>query len=692
MGLGRSAPIVVTAVASLVGCASQKKQQKDDAPIVRDLKISGNDELSSRQIEKRILTEEKSWWPFSATPRFDPVTWAADLKRIERLYVANGFYQAEVVKSDVRPEPPDGVAVQVQVREGKPTHVGAMDVQGLPPAERAAVMKRLPLAPGAVFKEEDWAATKRLLTDRLRNRGYYKASVDGKALVDVGTQRADLTLIVDPGRRYYFGEIQVDTAPGARVPGYFVWEQVRLAIEEGETFNDTAIEEAQRRVFGLGLFGTIRVVPGEPDETTARIPVRVVVREAPFRTLRLGVGARADQIRNEVRGVAEWTNRNFLGGTRRLTARAEAGWAFLPSLWAVLNNDASSAPLRNGPIARVRLEFEQPRFLARPSLRERTTLEIDRTLEQTYNAFSTRAMTGVVWQVWSTLAIFPAYRIEADYLNGAPINSAATAPLTLGCQTTSDHCFVWLSYLDPLITWDRRDHVFDPRHGTYVSLSLQGGGGPLGGNFDYVRVLPDVRGYESFGEGGALTVSARLRVGELWTASGNPDDSAVVTRFYAGGAVSMRGFSDRRLSPLLLVPTPPGAPNAPYTVPVGGNGMIDGSFELRYSLTKSVRAAAFVDFGQVRRGRLTAGDVPHVLWAVGVGIRWITPVGPIRVDLARRLPFGDLPPLLAADATGAIVEVPYVANDSCFGLWGSNTSGPVTDSLCALHIAIGEAF
>jgi translocation and assembly module TamA len=682
------------AVASLVGCASQQKEghgQGESAPVVRDLTISGNDALSSGDIEKRILTEEKSWWPFSATPRFDPVTWQADLKRIERLYVANGFYQAEIVKSDVRNEPPDGVAVTVEVREGKPTHVGTLDVQGLPPAERDAVMKRLPLAPGAVFKEEDWAATKRLLTDRLRNLGYYKASVEGKALVDVGTQRADLTLIVEPGRRYFFGDIEVDTVPGARVPGYVVWEQVRLAIKEGEAFNDKAIEEAQRRVFGLGLFATIRVVAGEPDETTARIPVRVVVREGPFRTLRLGVGARADQIRNEVRGVAEWTNRDFLGGTRRLTARAEAGWAFLPNIWAVINNDVASVP-RNGPIARVRFDFEQPRFLGRPSLRERSSLEIDRTLEQTYNAFSTRAMTGVVWQIWSTLAIFPAYRIEADYLNGAPINSAATAPLTLGCETTSDHCFVWLSYLDPLITWDRRDHVFDPRHGTYASLSLQAGGGPLGGDFDYLRVLPDVRAYQSFGEGGALTLSARLRAGELWTASGNPDDSAVVTRLYAGGSQSMRGFSDRRLSPLLLVPPPPGAPNATYTVPVGGNGMIDGSFELRYSLTKSLRAAVFVDYGQVRRGRLEPGDVAHVLWAVGVGVRWITPIGPIRVDLARRLPFGELPPLLAVDAAGAIVEVPYVANDSCFGIGGSHTSGPVPDSLCALHIAIGEAF
>ena len=679
-------------VASLVGCASQ---QKKDTPIVRDVRISGNDEISSGKIKKKILTAGTGWWPFARKQYFDPVTWQADLKRIERFYVANGFYQAEVVKDEVRPDPPDGVALKVEVSEGKPTHVGKLEVDGLdgvPPGDLEGVLQKLPLAPGDLFREEDWASLKRQLADRLRNRGYAKASVEGRALVDVKTHLADLTLKVTPGRRYFFGDIQVDTAQGAHVPAYVVWEQARLAIKEGRPFNDADIEEAQRRVFGLGVFATVRLSPGEPDESNARIPVRVVVREGPFRTLRLGVGARADAIRNEARLVGEWSNRDFMGGMRKLTARAEAGWAFLPNIYAVATDDVAAAP-RNGPIARLRLEFEQPRLFGRPSLRWRDSLEIDRTLEQTYNAFSTRAMTGVVWQATSRMSIFPAYRLELDYLDGAPINSAATAPLTLGCQTTSDHCFIWLSYLDTLFTWDRRDHVFDPRNGTYLSLDLHGGGGPLGGDFTYVRALPDARAYVSFGDENELTLSARLRAGELWPWSGNPDDSAVVTRFYAGGAISMRGFSDRRLSPLLLVPPAPGAPNVQVTVPIGGNGLIDGSFEARYSLTKSLRLAAFVDFGQVTHDRLTPGDIPHVLWAVGVGIRLLTPVGPIRVDLARRLPFGDLPVLYQVDATtGAIVPTSYASDDSCFGLFGSHVTTPVPDNMCTLHIAIGEAF
>ena len=92
-------------------------------------------------------------------------------------------------------------------------------------------------------------------------------------------------------------------------------------------------------------------------------------------------------------------------------------------------------------------------------------------------------------------------------------------------------------------------------------------------------------------------------------------------------------------------------------------------------------------------GLLDPRDVASVLWAVGPGLRYLTPVGPVRVDLAFRLPFGRLPPLFATDAAGQIVEIPsYPVDNSCFGLFGSHPATPVTDSLCVLHISIGEAF
>ncbi|MES1209750.1 MAG: BamA/TamA family outer membrane protein, partial [Pseudomonadota bacterium] len=503
--------------------------------------------------------------------------------------------------------------------------------------------------------------------------------------------------VVRPGVPYRFGAIDVKTAPASHIPPVLVWDQTRLAIADGSLFNDDALEEAQRRVFGMGVFSTVRVVPGPPDEATARIPIVVTVREAPFRTLRGGAGLKIDQIHQEARLIGEWSHRNFEGGLRKLTIHAEAGWAFLPDIWAVAANDLSVAP-RNGPVFDFSVSFEQPRFLGRPSLREQNSVELQRTIEQSYNNIAGRFGTGVIWQPRSRISIFPAYRLEGDYLNGSPINSAAAAPLTLGCQTATGSCLVWLSYLEEILTWDHRDKPMEPRKGFFATLSLQEGGGPLQGSFSYLRVLPDVRGYYSFLDDEAVTLAARVRVGELWPTSGNPEDTAVVTRFYGGGATSMRGFSERRMSPLLVAPVAGTLPQAYEAVPIGGNGLIDGSFEARYSLTDSWRLAAFVDFGQVTTGLVKLSDVPNMLWAVGVGVRYLTSIGPIRLDLGRLLPVGTPPPLLHLDdATGQFMPVPYQQDWSCFGLFASrpapNPNVPVTlDTACALQISIGEAY
>jgi translocation and assembly module TamA len=675
------------------GCATGQAHHE---PEVKSLNIKGNRAVSDRQIEKRILTAPTGWWPFAKKYSFDPVVWATDLERIKRLYGSRGYYQAGI-HDRVTPRPPDGVGLEVDVEEGPPTHIGALELTGLESletADRAALVAALPLHVGDTFDEAAWATAKGSLSTRLRDRGFAEVTVEGSAFVDVATATVALKLVVHLGQPFRFGAIAIDNGGGTAIHGEWIWDQVRLAAPDGQLYSEEALTEAQRRVTNMGVFAVVKVTAGAPDHATGRIAVLVETREAPLHTLKLGGGIRVDQIRNEARLLGEWTNRNFKGGMRRLTLHAEAGWAFIPNAYAVETN-AQDTALRNGPIARVRLEFEQPQFLRRPSLRERSTVEVTRTLEQAYDDLGGSLANGVIWQPRASLTIYPSHHLQGDQLNGPPGAGVLTSPLTLGCKTSGDSCFVWLSYLEEIITWDRRDNVLEPRNGFYASLSLQQGGGPLLGDFNYYRVLPDVRGYVSVGEDDELTFAGRLRVGELLPTSGNAQDSAVVTRFYGGGSQSMRGFNDRRLSPLLesQLPASPGSPNAPplVTIPIGGDGMIDGSLEVRYAVTSNLIVAAFLDFGQVTMGSLAPTDFTHVLLAVGAGVRYLTPVGPVRLDFGRRLQVGRPPALYVVDAAGQIKQKSYKVDDSCFGLGGTGGS-EVTDNLCVLHVSIGEAF
>ena len=113
--------------------------------------------------------------------------------------------------------------------------------------------------------------------------------------------------------------------------------------------------------------------------------------------------------------------------------------------------------------------------------------------------------------------------------------------------------------------------------------------------------------------------------------------------------------------------------------------------QIRTLLTNLI-LAAFYDLGQVSLGRLEPQDFQHPLMAVGFGLRYRTPVGPVRVDFARRLQVGSPPPLFEVDpTTGQLMPRPYKVDDSCFGLGGTGGS-VVSDNLCVLHISIGEAF
>lgn len=687
---------------ALVSCAST--EGKPDGPIIDDFAIDGTENVEERDLKKKVLTGDSflPWLPFfGKEEHFDQNAWTGDQRRVERYYQAHGFYQAKVVKEEVVETKPGHVALRLEVKEGNPTRIVRFDVKGLEPLtddQRDTVLKKLPPKQGRIFLEDEWAQTQRLLTERLQKLGYAGATIEAKALVDVARQTADLEVSTTIGQRYKFGRVYVAN-PDGKVTPRLIADQVESVIGVGDWFTPDALEEAQARVFKMGVFSAVKVNRSALDQQTGMVPVTVDVREAPFTTWRIGGGFGGDPLRNEVRATLLYENRNFLGGTRRLTLRARAGYALLAAtessgffaFVSVFRRDSGS---QQGPFGRLTAEIEQPHFLSR-ALAVQLTLEPSYTIEPAYRAGGGSSRLALVARPTSHLTASFSYNLSIFQLSG-PVSLGSGTTAFVGCGLT---CV--LQYLEQQVVYDRRDDPLEPHEGVYAALSLQQGGNTLAGGtflfFNFFRLTPELRGYVSFFEK-RFTIAGRTRLGLMFTRSGS---APIPVRYFSGGN-EMRGFSSRRLAPYDVVPRTDCTdfaldaanrmtgvcPGNGEVLPVGGNTLFEAGVEFRWNVWEWITIATFMDAGYVTGAPISSNLFAALNYAVGIGGRFRTPIGPIRVDLAARLPFGAVleragPPRQNAVSRGCFFGL---------GAGQSDVYAGSPEGQCAFHVSVGEAF
>jgi translocation and assembly module TamA len=637
-----------------------------ERPLVRAFEIQGTHAVSQSDIKEHLGTQASSHFLFfrQEPHYYDPDALAVDLKRIERYYQSQGYYRARVTGAEVRPSGEGRVNIVVRVEEGEPVRVQDVSVVGLEAAPEVKI-PRLPIRRGQVFTEARFDAGRRTLVTALHSSGYARAEVAQHADIDYARTSARVTYTLEPGERYRFGNIFV--AGTVAVPRARVREEAQSLIEPGATFDETLLPRAQTRVFDLGVFGGVRVTQGTPDPEAGSIPVVVAVREAPFHTIRAGPGIGFDAYRWEAHVVAGWQDRNWLGGLRKLSIDGRIGYAWIPTPF-------TSEGRVEGWVGSVSGDFTQPGVIARPiSLNLR--LGVERGLEQVYSFWAERFRVGLPTRLSHALTLVPSYNLEVYQLQGNPALPPAGAPTTsqlflAGCPT--DRCV--LSYFEQTVAWDGRDNPIETHSGAYLGLSLQEGFKIAGNGFEYLRLLPEARGFVPLGR--RTVLAARLRLGLLMPLGG--EISPIVARFISGGANSMRGYYTGRFSPMQLfnVGTTDNPVNA--YLPVGGNGLLEGSIELRYPLSNAVEAVTFVDIGSVGVVAHDVFDFSQLQAALGFGLRYRTPFGPVRVDLAAHLP-------KLEGGQWVLPHLPVV---------NSPPGAPTVHSepIFAFHFSLGEAF
>ncbi len=655
--------VAVLALAFALGAAGcLRARGTAEEPVVVGFRIEGVRAVSEDALKEKLATHASGRFAWNEVSRLDPDALAADRRRVEAYYRARGYYEARVEDVKLVPAGRGRVRVTMRVVEGRPVRVAKVTVNGFDAAPEAQQrMGQLPLRPGDVFSEAAYDGASGAIVSALHSIGWADGKVEQRATVDPDSATAEVTYDVEPGRRWKFGPIRV--AGTTAVPHDRIREQVLGSIRPGEWFDDARLAEAQARVFALGVFGAVRVSRWQEDAGRGTIEIVVDVRQAPFRTQRFGGGLGVQAVRWDVHGLAGWQHRNYYGELRRVGTEARLGYAWLPT------------PFRRekeGLVGLVAGEYSQPGVFTR-YVDTSARLEVEKGIEQAYDFYAERLRLGLPLRLASRWSFVPSYNLEVYELSSYGVDFDPSAPeggrLLENCRGSV--CL--LSYLEQRIAWDGRDNPVNTRRGLYVAFAVQEGFDVGTYGYQYLRFLPELRFFWPLGTSAVL--AARARIGAL-VPVGEQGDPPLVARFTAGGPLSMRGYYTRRFAKMVR--------RGNDWVPVGGNGLADGSLELRFGITGSLGGAIFFDGGNVSDASAvpstwqTAIDPTLLQFAAGIGLRYRTPFGPVRLDVAARLP----------ERLGTLTEESFPAVP--YTTWPDGT--PHREPIVAVHLSIGEAF
>lgn len=567
----------------------------DPLPYTVTLTVSGGDEALKEALEETsILVQDQDKAP-SGEPGLISRALADRQQLIARLYV-DGRYGG-TVETTIAGRPLEEVVETVEFphREGQPVpvavrvetgplfHFGEISIRRngsgdvLPAALEPAVYG---LVKGAPALSDKILAAERQLVSELKDMGHPQAVIADRSVVaDHASERVAVGITVEPGPLADFGEVTVSGMERTK-PDFIVSQSL---IAPGTRYNPEVLRKAARRLRGLGIFSSVRVVEGETLSPDGRLPVSIEVTERK----RHVIGGGATISSAEGIGLeAYWRHRNLFGRGEHLSLEGSVGRL------------ASNAPEDLEYSARV--VFTKPGVFG-PTTSFTSTVGAKR---EKLEAYESRSVFGN-WKLTNE------YNDEIQYSGGVEASFAREQD-ALGTNN-----YALLGVFGEVV-YDSRNDLLDPTEGIRASVFVEPAydvesGGAM------VFTKASVSAYQALDEARRFVLAGRFAAGSILGASRS--DIAPSRRYYAGGGGSVRGYAYRNIGPRVAGEV------------VGGNSFVEGSAEVRVKATDSIGVVAFADAGAA-----FASEVPDfsedLKIGVGLGLRYYSALGPLRFDFA----------------------------------------------------------
>jgi len=684
-------------VARAASAQQTPKSDFSPTPEVKKLELNGVKSVDPDELRQSIYTTASSCrslilWPFCKFSHwraienrhyFDKQEFQRDVLRIRVFYYKRGFRETEVDTSVTRLNGKQ-VAVRFDVLEGPPTVVTDVTV-----AEDSALFsprrkRRLTLLKaGQPLDLLKLDSTRVGFTNELWDLGFGDALVDTSSIVDPVARTAQVQFRLVPNHLTRVGQIVINGAD--EISPTTVLNS--LTFRTGDLYRRGTILESQRNLYESNLFkqATIQV----PETFDSLKTVNVLLREARLHEVRLSAGFNTvDYVQTEGR----FTHYNLLGGARRLDLTATVGNLLASPLdgWFIFRQQIVDSLLTGNPDEflkptwQANIQFTQPSFLRRPKnslsfggfAQRRAVPAV--AIDQSYGGNLTYTRSLGLRAPLSLGYVFAVTNVLADDAYFC-VNFGVCDLVTIDNLRSHQR-------LSPVLARalvDRSDQPLNPTRGYTGRFELEHAGKETISDYSYNRVFGQWTNYSRLGQRRNVLATlvrfgwARPYVGQNGEAVLHPSK-----RFYAGGSQSVRGYGENQLGPrILTLPhgflinarTASGAPCDasspairfcdPNTArdstgdlaivgddkftprPLGGTSLIEGSVEYRFPLPfiKNLGGAVFVDgaavgervFDPLTGGITTLKDLVSGTGAItpGFGIRYYSPVGPIRVDL-----------------------------------------------------------
>jgi outer membrane protein insertion porin family len=607
------------AIVSAVGFAQVALAQDDDLevetkqPFVNKILFEGNSFFSDKRLRGQMHTKESTFFSLFRMPRYDADVLQRDIAALAAAYHANGFLEATVrLKQLVQLEGGTFVDIRIEIVEKEPTRIETVTFASTGVLDKKELSKGLLLQPGSPYNPSLLGSDINAIKLKYFEHGHLAVVVNDS--VSVTGKRVVLRYGIDPGPVIHIRSI--DVTGNVLTRRFIVDKEVTLRV--GEVFRLKDAVETQRNLFETGLFTEAEVIPESLDMAGRSVAVRISLRERKSAYFEVGFG-----VGNIVgsRVTAGWGDRNLFGRGRTLRFGVQYAFALFP------RGEEFSQYDPRVRYYRYDLTFAQRRVFGTKLLLGVTGyIEKDATVENLI-VWTRGAAIGGGRRISATTEITGGFAVER-------VKNQSIA----GETRSNTHA------ISTALRNDTRDFILDPRSGIFRDVGGTLAGGFLGGDNDFYTLSSSLQKY--WAAWGTRTIAARVRVGYA-DSYGRSPEVPVENRFFTGGGNSVRGYEENSIGPRELVQNV--TTNELEETVVGGRVFLLTNAEVRFGLPLLSKwhfsGALFADGGNVWKDpeslsfnnlRVFQGGSEVVQedyrYGIGFGIRYNTPLGPIRVD------------------------------------------------------------